>query len=483
MKHAILIMAHKNIEHLYHLIEYFDQNCDVFVHIDKKQDIAQNKLLGLCSYQQVKFVSRAYNVNWGGTSILDCELFLLRTALTQSDADYFHLISGQDYPLVSLSRFVKFFEQHAGEEFIQYTHLPNPKWEDNTFRRLQYFYPYDYAKGKEHPRQWVMEQVRLQYAKGLKRPIPDEFDHLYGSSQWFSITRKAVITLLKYTNQFPSFYNKLWMTFAPEECYVSTVLVNILGAKNVNPWNCRFIRWKYENGNSPANLDNKHFYLLFEHEYLFARKMEYPCSEKLIERIDKYMLHDGKVHLTETGGWVYEGFQQYVYEKAFCDFVIQLWWDTDIKTAVDIGCGAGYYVAQWRYHGLSFAGYDANPHTPYLSSMLLPENDEVCGVADITEEFYIPKLFDLVVCKDVLPYIPCKYEITAIRNLTKLSSRFILLSWSTTSPTNIQCRNVNENTILKEFGNEGFTVEPYITARLRVILKRKDCCVLIRKVQ
>ena len=196
MKHAILIMAHKNVEHLFRIIEYFEQECDIFLHIDQKLNIVPNDLQQLIRYKQVKVISQAYNVNWGGTSILDCEIFLLRTALAQSDADYFHLISGQDYPLRPLSRFLEFFEQHAGKEFIQYIHLPHPKWENNTFRRLQYFYPYDYAQGKGNPRRWVMEQVRLQHAKGLKRPIPDEFEHLYGSSQWFSITRKAVITLL-----------------------------------------------------------------------------------------------------------------------------------------------------------------------------------------------------------------------------------------------------------------------------------------------
>lgn len=36
MKHAILIMAHKNVEHLYRLIGYFNRQCEVFVHVDKK---------------------------------------------------------------------------------------------------------------------------------------------------------------------------------------------------------------------------------------------------------------------------------------------------------------------------------------------------------------------------------------------------------------------------------------------------------------
>lgn len=479
MKHAILIMAHKNVGHLCRLVEYFGQDCDVFLHIDRKQDIAPDGLRRLGGYKQVKLISRAYDVNWGGTSILDCEMFLLRTALAQSDACYFHLISGQDYPLRPLSLFFEYFEQHAGKEFIQYVHLPHPKWEGNTFRRLQYYYPYDYAQGKENPKKWVRNEVRLQHAKGLKRPIPDEFDHLYGNSQWFSITRQATEKLLEYTDRSPSLYRRMWMTFAPEECYISTVLVNLMGVERINPWNCRFIRWKYENGNSPANLGNEHFYLLLEREYLFARKMEWPCSAELLDRIDKYLLHDGEVSLTGTGGWVYDGVQRYEYEKAFCDFVTQLWWDTGIKTAVDMGCGAGYYVAQWRVRGLPFAGYDANPHTPFLSRMFLPEGDEACGVADLTEELSVPEPFDLVVCKDVFPYIPDECEASAIRNLVRLSSRFILLSWSVT-PSVPPRRNIDEDALLEAFADEGFTIEPYMTARLHVVLKRKDCCLLIR---
>ncbi len=212
------------------------------------------------------------------------------------------------------------------------------------------------------------------------------------------------------------------------------------------------------------------------------QKMEWPCSAELLHRIDKYLLHDEEVCLTETGGWVYDGVQRYEYEKAFCDFVTQLWWDTGIKTAVDMGCGASYYVAQWRVRGLSFAGYDANPHTSSLSYMLLPEGDETCGVADLTEELSVPVPFDLVVCKDVLPYIPSKWEAFAIRNLARLSSRFILLSWSTTLSVPAS-RDIDEDTLLATFANEGFTIEPYMTARLHVILKRKNCCLLIRSGQ
>lgn len=482
MRHAILILAHKNIDQLCRLVAYFKNDCDVFIHIDRKQNITSDEKEQLFCFPQVKHIGQEYEVNWGGTSVLESEMHLLRMAVQCSDADYYHLISGQDYPTRPLEYFLDFFKRNVGKEFISYQHLPHPNWEDNTFRRLQYYYPYDYATGRDNPRQWVREQVRLQRSKGAKRPIPDEFDHLYGSSQWFSVTRKAATVLLDYTDHSPSLYGKMWMTFAPEECYVATVLVNLIGKENIVPWNHRFIRWKYENGNRPANLGREHFRYLLENEYLMARKMELPGSAPLLDRIDKYLHQDSLIELQGTGGWIYDGFMKYGYERKFADHVARMWCEVDARSGIDMGCGAGLYVAQWRSRGLSFAGYDANPYTTELSAMLLPAGDVPCGVADLTEELDVEHKFDMVVCKDVLPYIPQEQEQRAIRNLAKLSSRFIILSWEVpdefSTPSH---RQMSEETLLALFKNEKFEIEKYMTANMRVILGRRSCCVLSRR--
>ncbi len=482
MRHAILILAHKNVEQLCRLAEYFKHDCDVFIHIDRKLTIKpaeKKKILGL---QQVKFISQEYDVNWGGTSVLESEIHLLRLSVQNSDADYFHLISGQDYPTRSLEYFLDFFKRNAGKEYISYVHLPHQRWEDNTFRRLQYYYPYDYSSGRENPRKWVREQVRLQQSRGIKRPIPDEFDHLYGSSQWFSITRNASIALLDYTDHSPSLYRRMWMTFAPEECYVATVLVNLIGKESVIPWNHRFIRWQYENGNRPANLGCEHFRYLLEHEYLFARKIESPISDSLLDQMDKYLHQDYPIELKSTGGWIYNGFLKYKYDKKFAEYVMQMWCQINAKTGLDMGCGAGLYVAIWRNRGLSFAGYDANPHTQLLSSMLLPNSDIPCGVADLTEELEIENQFDIVVCKDVLPYIPTELEQIAIINLTKLSARFIVLSWEVPEDmSELPHRQISEEKVLDLMNKEKFRKDVYMTTNLHVLLNRKNCCVLTRQ--
>ena len=71
---------------------------------------------------------------------------------------------------------------------------------------------------------------------------------------------------------------------------------------------------------------------------------------------------------------------------------------------------------------------------------------------------------------------------TAIGNLARLSSHFILLSWNVTeSMATLPHRNMTDGDIIPHFEKEGYTVEKYMTARLHVVLKRKDCCVLTRQ--
>ena len=107
-------MAHKNIETLHHLVDYFNKDCYVFIHIDKKTKIKDETIQHIETKPQVVKIYRQYNVHWGGFSMLKCEMFLLKEAYKLSDADYFHLISGEDYPIKPLNEFNDFFVKGMG---------------------------------------------------------------------------------------------------------------------------------------------------------------------------------------------------------------------------------------------------------------------------------------------------------------------------------------------------------------------------------
>ncbi len=424
MKHAIIIMAQ-----LYHLSEYFSQDCYLFIHIDKRTNVCVNEINKIKSLPQVVFVSQKYKIHWGGYSILKCEYYMLKKAIKECDAKYFHIISGQDYPVRPLPLFLRHFENIDNINYMSIVHLPHPKWEHNTFERFQYYYPYDLFDNGKKSRWKVKKCLDFQKKYIRKRRIPDDFPHLYGGSQWFSICKKSLERILDYTQKEPHFFKRMRMTFAPEESYFHTVLANLEKEKIV-PYNYRYILWKFQNGNIPANLSINNFSAICRGNYFFARKISQKYSKELVKLIDDFLITDKQpLNITETGGWEYNGYLRYSYSKLFVDYIYNFCALFNIRDVLDMGCGCGLYVAALREKGILVAGYDANPYVESLSKRILPIGDEPCHYADLTSDLEPVDKFDLVYCKDVMSYIPHKHIEHAIDNLVKMSSKYIVLNW------------------------------------------------------
>ena len=430
MKHAILILAHKDFDQVRHLIDYFKRDCYVYVHIDRKAAITEDELRLIDSMPQVRAVYRKYKVHWGGFSILKTELFLLRQVLKDGDCDYVHLISGQDYPIKPLDEFLSFFEKNKGKEYIRFANIPNPKWDNYSFARFQYYYPYDFInKNSADAINIARRIIQWERKLGIKRRIPDHFEHLYGSSQWFSITKEAAIVIVNYTKRHPAFYNRARWTFASEEYYIATVLVNLMSHEKIIATDLRFIRWKNENGNCPANLGPEHFHCLAEmQQFLFARKIDYKgSSSSLIPLIDKYLINDSTLSFSDTGAWIYDGIRKYDYNDYIAKTLAVFCKMLHIESAVDVGCGAGFYVAALRRMNIPVTGFDSNPYTRELSSLLLPQNDIPCEVLDISYPIEIDDTFEFVYCISFTLCIPQHIKEIVFKNISLLSYKYICL--------------------------------------------------------
>lgn len=457
MKHAILILAHKDFKQLSELIHFFNSQCYIFIHLDKKCAITKEEEEKLARLPNVVGVYRKFAVHWAGFSILRCEFFLLKQALKNCDADYFHLFSGQDYPIKPLDEFLAFHELHKGQEFMDFKNLPALDWEGNSFRRFQYFRPNDWVNARsEKGERFIVKLIKWQMKIGYKRRIPDQFERLYGGSAWFSLTRKGCDVLLDYTKKHPAFYRKLNHTFVPEETYVPTVMVNLMPEESIHNNNYRFVRWRYENGSLPANLSEHHFYKLASNNAFFARKLDYPSCEKLVPLINKYLLQRDPITRSETGCWTHNTFTGYTFDHPLNKGLRRLCKLMQIKDAVDLGCGPGLYVAALRKRGISIMGYDGNPHVTEISSLLL-RDEFPCEVADLTENLETDEPFDLVLCLDVCPYIPKQYEEQVILNLVNNSGKYIIMSWAT--PDQEREGYINRQTneyVIQKFLEHGF---------------------------
>lgn len=464
MKHAILILAYNNFEILNHLVDYFKIDCYVLIHIDKKVVVNDDLMLELKAKSQVVDVYQKFTIHWGGYSILECELFLLKEAIRLTDANYFHLISGQDYPIKPLSVFLRYFDQRNGWEFISYVHIPHKNFQENTYDRFCYYLPYDLFDDKCRSTQFVQCILKWQKKLKIKRSIPNEFDHLYGGSQWFSITRVSVIKILDHTKRFPKFYKRLRFTFAPEEVYIVTLIVNLMPKYVIMNNNLRFIRWKYENGNIPANLSIEHFHLLTETDAFFARKVSKEVSNELINVIDTYLLFERDSDNLKNG---WEGFSDITYDTGLVEAIYKYCIFSKIKYGVDCGCGSGIYVAALRRLGLKFTGFDLNINVEKYSKLLLPKNDTLCFQGDLANEITTEDFFEIALCINVFQYLPHEKLYRAIDNLLKLTNNTIVTSW------NQEFENYFlENQIELYINKYGFEEDLFATSFFKSYLKK-----------
>lgn len=291
MTHAILIIAHKYPEMLIPLVEYFKQDCAVYIHYDRNTLLTEKEATRLCSFPQVKGLYQQFAVHWGGYSVLQTELFLLQQAYNDGIADYYHILSGQDYPIKSFRSFMDFFETHPVMDFMEYKAYPVAQWESSFFDRFRYTYFYDMTDGRSpQGKEFMGKVVQLQARYGVVQEPPPNFPVIYKGSQWMSLSSASVCFLLTYTRTSPQFCHWIERAFAPEESYIQTVLVNLKGETAVNA-NLRFILWTGENGNNPSNLSLQHWEQILKSNALFARKMEPPYCTELIKMIDETILY------------------------------------------------------------------------------------------------------------------------------------------------------------------------------------------------
>ena len=184
MKHSILILAHNNIRLLLQMINCFDSDFYIYIHLDKKCHVSCAEIEALFTKKNIVYFSKKYNINWGGHNLLKAELYLLRKAI--QDGDYYHFISGQDFPIVSLSEFKLFFKRNVGCIFLEYAVLPMREW-DSTSNRFDLFWPYDLFDARAARAAKILSRIiALQRKWNLCRKMPISFNALYGGSAWFS---------------------------------------------------------------------------------------------------------------------------------------------------------------------------------------------------------------------------------------------------------------------------------------------------------
>lgn len=276
------------------MIHFFNDDFLLYIHIDKKSSISEDDLDMIKQAKNVSFLSRKYNVNWGGYNIVKAILMLSEEAVKNKKIDYIHLISGQDFPIKNNDHIQKIMEENKGREFINYFKMPAPFWSDNGgFDRISYYHYYDTLNARTYfGRKTINFLVKLQKLMKIKRNIQKSPYEFYGGSTWWSLSYACLSHVIDFTKDRPDYLKKFEHSFAADEIFFQTIIMNSPFKNKVVNNNLRDVDWQYRNGSRPAVLDISDYEKLMDSDAIFARKFKDPISNILIEKVEQGIIEE-----------------------------------------------------------------------------------------------------------------------------------------------------------------------------------------------
>lgn len=275
----MLIIAHNNFEMLKLLISKLDyRDNDIYVHIDKKcGDLDFSKFEGITKYSKTICLRKRISVKWGGYSQIEAEMRLFDAAFNNKNGrkyDYFHLLSGVDFPLKSNEYITQFLEKNKGKEFIGFAKKSCP----NIFKYRLGVYHFMSGRKWRHLDKYILTPI--QRMLGISRHR-DYSSFKYGAN-WVSITYALVDALLKDKESIKNMYR---FTICCDEVFVQTYVYNHKEfLKNVYCFDdefkscMRLIDWTRGNPYTFQPIDIEK---LQSSEALFARKFSPMCLDML----------------------------------------------------------------------------------------------------------------------------------------------------------------------------------------------------------
>ncbi|GAW79844.1 hypothetical protein, conserved [Plasmodium gonderi] len=194
----------------------------------------------------------------------------------------------------------------------------------------------------------------------------------------------------------------------------------------------------------------------------YVKKYEH----KLLSDTLRFLGFTVKWGIHENGYWLTN--LNYTFDYMLSNLLIKYFKEKKVKTVIDVGCGHGHYVNELNFHKIKALGVDGNfklvnflkneniypldaTNEYFVSDILNKKNDStkkavakenscldvnrvIRKSTDIGRRIFH---FDYVLCLNVGEYIPKKKEETFLKNLDRLNSKGIILSWDIPNTFNI----------------------------------------------
>lgn len=296
MKHAYLIIANNNFDQLQILLNLLDdvQN-DIYLLIDEK---SINVPLSFDVEKSSLFVLPKIPIYWGNYSQVQAIINLLKES-TKRRYSYFHLISGQDLPLVSQREIHDFFDKHPNKIFITYSKIATEKSLDNRSKRHLF---------RKHYRISEYEGIRLFFFtiyRKVERSVlffqKPKYKVTRHASTWFSIDEETARLIVSKEDWI---YKKFHTGYLVDEIFFPAIIDKyqlqdkVFCDKAVEDkpldfqGNLRYINW-WDGTPYVWNIkDLNQLYIGKNLGHFFSRKFDISRDKQVIDKICKIILEN-----------------------------------------------------------------------------------------------------------------------------------------------------------------------------------------------
>lgn len=284
MKQAYLITAYKDAGSLFELAEMFAKSGYVYIHVDKKSctitdaDIETLNRIPGCS------AIRKYDIKWGGFNHVKAILELVMMAVANPDVSYIHMLTGEDFPLVSPE---KLDAQFLDCDRIYMSYIEPEDLPETVTVRYRY-YNWFQDKNVKNKVLWSLQHmtVKLQKLCGVCRGGIGEFTRIYKGLVYISMPKDAAAYVVEYVARHEEFWEDLYKCQVPEEFFFQTLFMNHeKWSQQVENRELRYMDWSKGDGASPAYLTEEDYESVKASGCLFARKFHPESSKGLRERL------------------------------------------------------------------------------------------------------------------------------------------------------------------------------------------------------
>lgn len=293
MKIAYLIAAHNRFENLSKLVEFLDsENADFYIHIDRKvTNFNPNLILDKLTYSKCYFIE-SVNVNWGGYSQIKCTLSLLKNAIVKR-YEYYHYISGVDFPIKSRRYIEEFTFNHLNVNFIDFE---EKNISEEYINRINYFYFLQDLNVSDKRIKNILFKIdnaskKLQKLLKINRINNKLYVYFNKGSNWFSINYLLAKDIV---DNFYKLESSFKYSRCADELFIQTMVtyLNKLDTvynckqKNCSKNSARYTDWCRGKPYSFKISDIQEL-LTTSEECLFARKIE---DINVVNELEKYLV-------------------------------------------------------------------------------------------------------------------------------------------------------------------------------------------------